>query len=99
MNIAEATLAPRIHHQWLPDQLSLEEGFSPDTIDLLRRKGRAVSVRRPRSTVQTARRMATGVRGVADPRPAGGPATGPVALEPRRAIGGASLRERVCEDE
>src|SRR3546814_9569903 len=37
MNIAEATLAPRIHHQWLPDQLSLEEGFSPDTNDLLRR--------------------------------------------------------------
>ena len=29
MNVAEATHAPRIHHQWLPDELRVEEGLSP----------------------------------------------------------------------
>ena len=27
--------APRIHHQWLPDQIVTERGLSPDTIRLL----------------------------------------------------------------
>src|SRR3546814_15987321 len=53
MNIAEATLAPRIHHHWLHDPLSPEEGFSPDTIDLLRRMGPAVSARRPHPKIGT----------------------------------------------
>lgn len=39
MNIAEATAAPRIHHQWLPDRVMVEEGISPDTAALLEAKG------------------------------------------------------------
>ena len=39
MNIAEAVNVPRIHHQWLPDQLQLESGFSPDTKVLLEARG------------------------------------------------------------
>ena len=39
MNIAEAVNVPRIHHQWLPDQLQLESGFSPDTKALLEARG------------------------------------------------------------
>ena len=35
MNIAEAVTAPRIHHQWQPDQLEYESGISPDTLGLL----------------------------------------------------------------
>ena len=31
MNIADATDAPRIHHQWLPDQLMHEPGFGEET--------------------------------------------------------------------
>lgn len=44
MNVAEATNAPRFHHQWLPDQLRVEKGFSPDTLKLLRAKGQNVEV-------------------------------------------------------
>jgi len=44
MNIAEATAAPRFHHQWLPDQLRVEKGFSPDTLKLLTMKGQQVKV-------------------------------------------------------
>lgn len=39
MNAQEAVDQPRIHHQWLPDAIVLERGFSPDTVDLLRAKG------------------------------------------------------------
>jgi len=40
MNIQEAVDAPRIHHQWLPDELQVEPvGFSPDTLSLLRFEG------------------------------------------------------------
>ena len=44
MNVAEATNAPRFHHQWLPDQLRVEKGFSPDTLRLLESKGQHVKV-------------------------------------------------------
>ncbi|UJL36927.1 gamma-glutamyltransferase [Pantoea agglomerans] len=44
MNVAEATNAPRFHHQWLPDQLRVEKGFSPDTLRLLETKGQHVKV-------------------------------------------------------
>lgn len=77
MNIAEATVAPRAHHQWLPDQLVLEDGFSPDTIALLERLGHKVTIGRPSSTVQTARRAVDGFRGAADPRRPDGLAAGP----------------------
>ena len=39
MNLAEAVNAPRMHHQWYPDTLSLEDGFSPDTMRLFAREG------------------------------------------------------------
>ncbi len=42
MNIAEAADAPRMHHQWYPDILTLEPGFSPDTIRLLQQRGHDV---------------------------------------------------------
>jgi gamma-glutamyltranspeptidase / glutathione hydrolase len=42
MNIQDAIDAPRFHHQWQPDTLLLERGFSPDTIELLKAKGHAI---------------------------------------------------------
>jgi gamma-glutamyltranspeptidase/glutathione hydrolase len=42
MNMQEAVDAPRFHHQWQPDKLSLEKGFSPDTIALLKAKGHQI---------------------------------------------------------
>ncbi|EDP66183.1 gamma-glutamyltranspeptidase [alpha proteobacterium BAL199] len=77
MNLAEATLAPRVHHQWLPDELAVEEGFSPDTLALLERMGHRVVVKRPLSTVQSARRVIEGYRGMSDPRRPEGLAAGP----------------------
>ena len=40
LNAQEVVDAPRLHHQWLPDRISVERhGFSPDTLALLRRRG------------------------------------------------------------
>ena len=46
MNLAEATIAPRMHHQWLPDRLFLEPGFSPDTVKILEQRGHTVATAR-----------------------------------------------------
>lgn len=39
MNLQEAVNAPRFHQQWLPDVLSVEEWFSPDTVKSLEQMG------------------------------------------------------------
>jgi gamma-glutamyltranspeptidase/glutathione hydrolase len=44
MNAQEAVDQPRIHHQWMPDEIRLEKAISPDTIDLLRSMGHKVVV-------------------------------------------------------
>jgi gamma-glutamyltranspeptidase/glutathione hydrolase len=51
MNIAQSVEAPRIHHQWLPDVISMEDsGFSPDTIQLLNSRGHETRVRGEQGT-------------------------------------------------
>lgn len=42
MNAQDAVDAPRFHHQWKPDKLSLERGISPDTVEILKRMGHDV---------------------------------------------------------
>jgi gamma-glutamyltranspeptidase/glutathione hydrolase len=42
MNVATAGVAPRIHHQWLPDVMLAEQGVSPDTVRLLEMMGHVV---------------------------------------------------------
>lgn len=42
MNAQEAVDQPRIHHQWMPDEIRLERGISPDTIGILRSMGHKV---------------------------------------------------------
>jgi gamma-glutamyltranspeptidase/glutathione hydrolase len=51
MNIAQAIDAPRFHHQWLPDIISVEfTGFSPDTEKLLLEKGHRIREGSPGSS-------------------------------------------------
>ncbi len=42
MNIASATYAPRVHHQWYPDRLFMEPGHSLDSQRILRDMGHPV---------------------------------------------------------
>ena len=52
MNIQQAIDAPRFHHQWKPDVLSVEDGFSPDTIALLKARGHTVDTLTLRETAR-----------------------------------------------
>lgn len=70
MNVAEASTAPRIHHQWLPDELRIEEGISVDTQRLLADKGHKISEKPVMGSTQSIMRdPASGaLLGASDPR-------------------------------
>ena len=72
MNIAEATIASRFHHQWLPDKITLEKGFSVDTIRLLQQKGHAIDASNwAMGSTQSILRVDEGWSGASDLRQAG----------------------------
>jgi len=71
MNIAEAVAAPRIHHQWLPDQVDAERGLSPDTIRLLEGRGHRIAVGRTFGSANSILATPDGLTGAADPRQRG----------------------------
>jgi len=68
MNIAEATTAPRIHHQWLPDTLYTERNISPDTIDKLKARGHKVALTKSLGSLQSVMYRDGIFMGAADPR-------------------------------
>ena len=53
MSVAEATVAPRFHHQWFPDVLLIEKGFSADTIRLLSGRGHKIKRQSAMGSTQT----------------------------------------------
>jgi len=53
MNIQTAVNAPRIHHQWFPDEIRIEQGISPDTISLLEAKGHTVTTNTAMGAIQS----------------------------------------------
>ena len=72
MNIAEATLASRFHHQWLPDKITLEKGFSADTLQLLKKKGHQVDATSwAMGSSQSILRVNDGWTGASDQRQSG----------------------------
>ena len=69
LNVQAAVNAPRIHHQWLPDEIRIEEGISPDTIRLLRGMGHTVSEKSSMGAIQSIMIGEDGtLYGGADPR-------------------------------
>jgi gamma-glutamyltranspeptidase/glutathione hydrolase len=68
MDLQTAVNSPRFHHQWKPDTLCMEPGFSPDTIALLRARGHAVEQVRSIGEVSAIARDGRWLAGAADPR-------------------------------
>jgi len=71
MPVQDAVNAPRLHHQWLPNTVTVERvGFSEATLDALRAKGHVVRVGGQQGTAHSiAIDPKTGKRlGAADPR-------------------------------
>ena len=71
MNIATATNAVRVHHQWLPDELRIERGLNEDTISLLKEKGHEVNVKAAMGSTQSIMRVEDKLYGASDPRKPG----------------------------
>jgi len=82
MNIADASNQPRMHHQWYPDELLLESGFSPDTIRILEARGhRVIASSRSMGSVQTVALRDDLFRGASDPRRPNAGAAAPAAVD------------------
>ncbi len=76
MNIADATARPRMHHQWYPDRLEVESGFSPDVIRALRARGHDVQFSAGMGSLQTVMFSDGLFYGYGDPRRPGAMALG-----------------------
>ncbi len=68
MNPFEAAATPRFHHQWTPDELRIEKGFSNDTLALLRQWGHKVAVKPSMGRTQTIQIRDGMLYGASDPR-------------------------------
>ena len=68
MNIAEATVAPRVHHQWLPDTVRVEETLGVDTARLLVGLGHRLIVGNAMGSTQSIMQTGKGYYGFSDPR-------------------------------
>ena len=68
LNMQSAVAAPRIHHQWLPDQLRIEEGLSQDTVKGLQNMGHKVKQKSSMGAIQSIMIRDGMMYGGADPR-------------------------------
>jgi gamma-glutamyltranspeptidase/glutathione hydrolase len=76
MNVAAAVSAPRLHHQWLPDEIRIERGFPPQTLDGLRAKGHKVTEPLGQTSANSIAITKDGLLGAPDPRTRGSEAAG-----------------------
>jgi gamma-glutamyltranspeptidase/glutathione hydrolase len=76
LNIAEATAAARMHHQWLPDFIWVEHTLNRDTISLLEAKGHKVKIQGSIGSTQSIMMTEQGLFGASDPRRSGSAAIG-----------------------
>jgi gamma-glutamyltranspeptidase/glutathione hydrolase len=68
MPVKEAVVAPRIHHQWMPDNLIVEADIATDTKKALERRGHNVRERGVVGVAQAIVAEKGKTNGVADPR-------------------------------
>lgn len=73
MNPQDAVDAPRIHHQWMPDRITMEKGISPDTIEALKARGHDARYEAGPVTAEVEMILIDGgwLQGAGDPRRSG----------------------------
>ncbi|HEY7298445.1 MAG TPA: gamma-glutamyltransferase, partial [Xanthobacteraceae bacterium] len=74
--LAEAVAQPRLHHQWWPDVVLVERGFSPDLIRALEARGDRVVEALPPTSTNSILVTPDGLVGAADNRSRGALAAG-----------------------
>jgi gamma-glutamyltranspeptidase / glutathione hydrolase len=68
MPVKEAVEAPRIHHQWIPEEINAEAKLAPETKKSLERRGHTVKERTSLGVVQAILAKRSKVTGAADSR-------------------------------
>jgi gamma-glutamyltranspeptidase/glutathione hydrolase len=76
MDVAAAVAAPRIHHQWMPDEVRVERGFSDEVLAALRAKGHKVIEPLGQTSANSIAVTPNGLLGAPDPRTRGAAAAG-----------------------
>jgi gamma-glutamyltranspeptidase/glutathione hydrolase len=76
MDIAEAVSAPRVHHQWMPDEVFAEPWLPADLVRALEARGDKVTLRRAPTSANSILIAPAGIIGAADPRTRGALAAG-----------------------
>jgi gamma-glutamyltranspeptidase / glutathione hydrolase len=76
MDVAAAVAAPRLHHQWLPDEVRIERGFTEATLDQLRAKGHRIVEPMGQTSANSIAVTPNGPLGAPDPRTRGSEAAG-----------------------
>ena len=76
MTIAQAVQAPRIHHQWLPDETMVEAGVPAEIVKALEARGHHVKVWPPFTSANSILVTPHGLIGAADTRTRGALAAG-----------------------
>jgi gamma-glutamyltranspeptidase / glutathione hydrolase len=75
-NIAEAVAAPRIHHQWLPDEVRAERELSNEVVHGLEQRGHRILFPLAQTSANSIMVTPDGLAGAADPRSRGALAAG-----------------------
>jgi gamma-glutamyltranspeptidase/glutathione hydrolase len=76
MDVAAAVAAPRLHHQWMPDEVRVEHTFPDDVLAELRAKGHRLVEPMGQTSANSILVTANGLVGAPDPRTRGATAAG-----------------------
>jgi gamma-glutamyltranspeptidase / glutathione hydrolase len=76
MDIARAGSEPRVHNQWMPDQVYVEPSLPPELVTALQGFGDKVVLQRPVTSANSIMITPNGIMGAADPRTHGALAIG-----------------------
>lgn len=71
MDVAAAVAAPRLHHQWMPDEVKVEPGFPDEVLAGLRARGHTVVESMGYSSANSILVTPNGLLGAPDPRTRG----------------------------
>lgn len=76
MDVAAAVAAPRLHHQWLPDEVRIESGFSDNVLLELKAMDHLIVTPMGQTSANSIAVTANGPLGAPDPRSRGAEAAG-----------------------
>jgi gamma-glutamyltranspeptidase/glutathione hydrolase len=71
MDVTAAVAAPRLHHQWMPDEVRIERGFSEDVLAALKDKGHQIAEPMGQTSANSIAVLAGALIGAPDPRTRG----------------------------